>query len=223
MLDEVKTGFCRTGPFLAAHHYSVDGAIVVLAKAMSGGLIPSAAVLMREDIYKSVYGSLNRSLIHTSKFSENGLAMRVGLAVLDVLEQERLGERSSRLRAYMRRRIAEELSGFKNGPRHSRRRIVFRHQLSSASQSWVATCFRGVRQDAFAEPILDGSAGTCPSRDGSVTSRLEVLWRRLYRMYALSAAAQQGLRPRSLSLSQAVVQQLLIMPFRLLIKHAAKG
>lgn len=111
ILDEVQTGFCRTGPFLAAHHYGVEPDMVVLAKAMSGGLIPSAAVLMREDIYKSVYGSLRRCLIHTSTFSENGLAMRVGLAVLDTLERENLGARSRHLGEYIRRRLREELSG----------------------------------------------------------------------------------------------------------------
>jgi ornithine--oxo-acid transaminase len=112
VFDEVQTGFCRTGPFLAANHYSVDADIVVLAKAMSGGLIPSAAVLMREEIYKSVYGSMKRSLIHTSTFSENGLAMRVGLAVLDTLANENLSQKSTELGHYMRRRLREELSGF---------------------------------------------------------------------------------------------------------------
>lgn len=112
VFDEVQTGFCRTGPFLAAQHYSVNADMVVLAKAMSGGLIPSAAVLMREDIYKSVYGSFKRSLIHTSTYSENGLAMRVGLAVLDTLAREKLGERATTLGDYMRRRLREELADF---------------------------------------------------------------------------------------------------------------
>ncbi|MFL6451443.1 MAG: aspartate aminotransferase family protein [Bryobacteraceae bacterium] len=66
ILDEVQTGFFRTGKFLAAHHYRVEPDMVVLAKAMSGGLVPSGAVLMRDSIYDSVYGSLKRSLIHTS-------------------------------------------------------------------------------------------------------------------------------------------------------------
>ncbi len=97
VLDEVQTGFHRTDPFLAAHHYSAEPDIVLLAKAMSGGLIPSGAVLMTDAIYDSVYGSLKRSLVHTSTFSENGLAMRVGLAVLDTLESERLAARSAEL------------------------------------------------------------------------------------------------------------------------------
>ena len=112
VLDEVQTGFCRTGPFLAAHHYSVDADMVILAKAISGGLIPSGAVLMTDEIYKSVYGSLRRSLIHTSTYSENGLAMRVGLAVLDTLQREKLGERSAALGKYMRARLQDALSGF---------------------------------------------------------------------------------------------------------------
>ncbi len=112
VLDEVQTGFCRTGPFLAAHHYGVDADMVVLAKAMSGGLVPSGAVLMSDEIYSSVYGSLKRSLIHTSTFSENGLAMRVGLAVLDTLASQDLGQRSARLGLYMRDRLEDALSSF---------------------------------------------------------------------------------------------------------------
>ncbi|MBV9763235.1 MAG: aspartate aminotransferase family protein [Acidobacteriaceae bacterium] len=112
VLDEVQTGFFRTGKFLAAHHYGVEPDIVVLAKALSGGLIPSGAVLMTHAIYESVYGSLKRSLIHTSTFSENGLAMRVGLAVLDALENENAEVLSAELGAYMRERLRQVLSDF---------------------------------------------------------------------------------------------------------------
>lgn len=110
--DEVQTGFYRTGKFLASHHYSVVPDIIVLAKALSGGLVPSGAVLMTDSIYESVYGSLKRSLIHTSTFSENGLAMRVGLAVLDTLEAEDAGLQSAVLGSYMRRQLRQKLAGF---------------------------------------------------------------------------------------------------------------
>ena len=112
VLDEVQTGFYRTGPFLAAHHDSVEPDMVVLAKAMSGGLVPSGAVLMTDAVYHSVYGSLKRSLIHTSTYSENGLAMRVGLAVLDALEAEQADTHSAAHGAYLRKRLREKLSGF---------------------------------------------------------------------------------------------------------------
>ena len=112
VLDEVQTGMFRTGRFLAAHHYGLDPDMVVLAKALSGGLIPCGAVLMSNRIYDSVYSSLKRAIVHTSTFSENNLAMRAGLASLDVLEHEHLGERAAAMGEYLRRRLREALAGY---------------------------------------------------------------------------------------------------------------
>jgi ornithine--oxo-acid transaminase len=112
VLDEVQTGLGRTGSFLAAHRYKLHPDMIVLAKALSGGLIPSAAVLMTDDVYRSVYNSLKRSIIHTSTYSENGLAMRAGLATLDVIEQEGLVDRSERLGSYLRKSLSQKLSGY---------------------------------------------------------------------------------------------------------------
>lgn len=112
VFDEVQTGFYRTGKFLASHHFGVHADIVILAKALSGGLIPSGAVLMTDPIYNAVYGSLKKSLIHTSTYSENGLAMRVGLAVLDTLQQENLGQRAEEMGNYLRAELREQLAGF---------------------------------------------------------------------------------------------------------------
>jgi ornithine--oxo-acid transaminase len=112
VLDEVQTGMYRTGPFLASHHYGLDPDMTILAKALSGGLIPVGAVLTTDAIYDSVYGSLRRAIVHTSTFSENGLAMRAGLATMDVLEGERLGERATAMGAELRRRLAEALADF---------------------------------------------------------------------------------------------------------------
>jgi ornithine--oxo-acid transaminase len=112
VLDEVQTGMYRTGLFLAAHHYAVDPDMVVLAKALSGGLIPSGALLMSDAVYDAVYPSIQRAIVHTSTFSENSLAMRAGLATLDVLERERLGEQSAVRGEYLRLRLREALSNF---------------------------------------------------------------------------------------------------------------
>ena len=112
VLDEVQTGMYRTGPFLASHLFHTDPDMVVLAKALSGGLIPCAAVLATDAVYDSVYGSLKRALIHTSTFSENGLAMRAGLATLNVLERGGLGDRSIVMGQYLRERLRDALSGY---------------------------------------------------------------------------------------------------------------
>ncbi len=112
VLDEVQTGMYRTGPFLAAQHFAVEPDMVILAKAMSGGLVPCGAVLMSEAVCDSVYSSLPRAFVHTSTFSENSLAMRAALATLDILEREELGRRSSEAGEYLRSRLAEALRDF---------------------------------------------------------------------------------------------------------------
>jgi ornithine--oxo-acid transaminase len=112
VLDEVQTGLHRTGPFLAAHHYGLDPDMVVLAKALSGGLVPTAALLMTDEIYGSVFNSLKRSIIHTSTYSENGLSMRAGLATLLTLDAGGLGERSRRMGDLLRSRLRQALSGY---------------------------------------------------------------------------------------------------------------
>ncbi len=112
VLDEVQTGLCRTGRFLASHHYGLDPDMVILAKALSGGLIPVGAVLMTDAIYESVYDSLGRAIVHTSTYSENGLAMRAGLATLEVLESERLAEGALRQGEEFRARLTQALSPY---------------------------------------------------------------------------------------------------------------
>jgi ornithine--oxo-acid transaminase len=112
VLDEVQTGLYRSGRFLAAHRYGADPDIVILAKALSGGLIPSGAVLTTAEVYDSVYNSLKRAIVHTSTYSENSLAMRAGLATLDVLDEENLGSRAEAAGDYLRGRMREALGGF---------------------------------------------------------------------------------------------------------------
>jgi ornithine--oxo-acid transaminase len=111
VLDEVQTGMFRTGTFLAAHQFNVQADLVVLAKALGGGLVPVSAVLMTDRVYDAVYDSLKRSIVHTSTFSENALAMRAGLATLDVLERENLGGRATELGALLRAKLRERLAG----------------------------------------------------------------------------------------------------------------
>jgi ornithine--oxo-acid transaminase len=112
VLDEVQTGMYRTGPFMAARRFGVEPDIATLAKALSGGLIPVGATLMTEEVSGAVYSSLGRAYVHSSTFGENSLAMRAGLATLDVLERGDWGARAERLGDAFRQRMAEALSPF---------------------------------------------------------------------------------------------------------------
>src|ERR1700756_3841165 len=112
VLDEVQSGMYRTGLFLAAHHFGVEPDMVVMAKAMSGGLVPCGAVLMSDAVCHSVYSSLPRAFVHTSTFSENSLAMRAALSTLEVLEREALGERAVTAGEYLREQLITALREF---------------------------------------------------------------------------------------------------------------
>lgn len=110
--DEVQTGMFRTGPFLASHHFNIQPDIVIPAKALSGGLVPVSAVLMSERVHRSVFTSFKRSIVHATTFGENSLSMRAGLATLDVLEQEQLGNRAEELGEKLRQQLRDQLADF---------------------------------------------------------------------------------------------------------------
>lgn len=95
--DEIQTGFGRTGRFSAFEHWGVEPDVVLFAKALSGGFIPSGAVLTRKHIFDRVFNRMDRAVVHGSTFSKNNLAMAAGLATLEVIEQEGLVERAAQL------------------------------------------------------------------------------------------------------------------------------
>jgi ornithine--oxo-acid transaminase len=96
--DEVQSGMGRTGRFLALEHDGdVDPDIVVLAKTLSAGLVPVGAVLCRKWIHDKVFSSMQRSVVHSSTFSQGSLAMVAGLVTLDLLDRENLIARAARM------------------------------------------------------------------------------------------------------------------------------
>jgi ornithine--oxo-acid transaminase len=112
VLDEVQTGMGRTGTFLAGQRYGVEPDMIIMAEALSGGLVPCGAVLMTDQIYKSVFHSLRRAFIHKSTFGENSLAMLAGLATMDVLQRERLMPRAESLGNEFREHLQAALTPY---------------------------------------------------------------------------------------------------------------
>ena len=97
--DEVQSGMGRTGKFLAIEHDGpdVDPDIVILAKMLSGGFVPVGAVLCKKWIHEKVFSSMQRSVVHSSTFSQGSLAMAAGLAALDVLDRHQLMANAARM------------------------------------------------------------------------------------------------------------------------------
>ncbi len=106
VFDEVPNGLGKTGRFFAFEHFGAVPDIVVLGKALGGGILPLAAVIARRDL--DVAGDL--SVGHYTH-EKNPLLARAGLTTLDILEQEGLVERASRLGAWALDRLRALVDG----------------------------------------------------------------------------------------------------------------
>ncbi len=95
IIDEVQTGFGRTGRLFASEHYGLQPDILCLAKSLAGG-VPMGAVCLGPRVMES--GRIAKG-VHGSTFGGNPLACAAALATLDVLANEQLAERATRLGA----------------------------------------------------------------------------------------------------------------------------
>ncbi len=100
--DEVQTGIARTGKLLACDHYGIRPDILILGKALSGGVMPVSAVLADDEIMRTI-----RPGEHGSTFGGNPLACAVAMAALEVVKDERLAENAARLGNRFRRRMQQ--------------------------------------------------------------------------------------------------------------------
>ncbi|UCF65596.1 MAG: ornithine--oxo-acid transaminase [bacterium] len=95
--DEVQTGLGRTGKMLASEHEGVKPDILILGKALSGGVIPISAVLARDEIMLTIKPGQ-----HGSTFGGNPLAGKVAMAALEILKKEDLAANAEKLGNYFR-------------------------------------------------------------------------------------------------------------------------
>ncbi len=102
--DEVQTGIARTGKLLACDHENVKPDILILGKAISGGVFPVSAVLADDEIMMCI-----RPGEHGSTFGGNPLANRVAVAALEVVKEENLSNNAERL-GYILRKELESLN-----------------------------------------------------------------------------------------------------------------
>lgn len=98
--DEVQTGIARTGQLIACHHENVQPDILILGKALSGGMYPVSAVLANDNIMNVIKPGQ-----HGSTFGGNPIACAVAVAALDVVEDEKLSERAEKLGQLFRSEI----------------------------------------------------------------------------------------------------------------------
>jgi ornithine--oxo-acid transaminase len=100
--DEVQTGFCRTGKTFAYMHEGIEPDIIVMGKALGGGVFPVSGIAANEEIM-----SIFTPGSHGSTFGGNPLGCAVAMASIDVLVDENLADRSEELGAYFRKRLVD--------------------------------------------------------------------------------------------------------------------
>jgi len=95
MLDEIQTGFGRTGKLFCYEHEGIRPDVLIVGKALGGGVLPVSAVISDKYIMDVITPGT-----HGSTFGGNPLACAVGSAAIDVLLEEKLPQRSAELGAY---------------------------------------------------------------------------------------------------------------------------
>ena len=103
--DEVQTGLCRTGKMLACDHEGVRPDILVLGKAISGGMLPISCVLADDEIMLTI-----KPGEHGSTYGGNPIAAKVAIAAIEVLNDENLAEQATRIGKIFR----DEMRSFKS-------------------------------------------------------------------------------------------------------------
>ncbi len=102
MADEVQTGIARTGKMLACDHEGVRPDVLILGKAISGGLMPVSCVLADDEIMMTI-----KPGEHGSTYGGNPIACRVSMAALQVVKDEKLAENAEKLGKIFRDRVGQ--------------------------------------------------------------------------------------------------------------------
>ena len=103
--DEIAVGFGRTGTLFACEQAGIAPDFLCLSKGLTGGYLPLSVVMATDRVYQAFYDdTLERGFLHSHSFSGNPLACRAALAVLDILEEEKVLERNRNTAATLNRR-----------------------------------------------------------------------------------------------------------------------
>lgn len=109
MVDEVATGFGRTGKMFAIEHEDVQPDMMTLAKGITGGYLPIAATLTSEKVYQAFYGDFKegKTFYHGHSYTGNQLGCAAALANLEVFEKENLVKKAEEKSIWLTRQLKE--------------------------------------------------------------------------------------------------------------------
>lgn len=153
--DEIQTGLCRTGKLLCCDWAGIVPDVVLLGKAISGGVLPLSVVLSSKEIMLCI-----KSGEHGSTYGGNPLASAVGMAALQVLKDEKLSERAQELGVRFRARLQDMVAKFSfvEGVRGMGllNALIIRAAPDDVDESWAwQFCLRLAANGLLAKPTHD--------------------------------------------------------------------
>lgn len=107
IVDEIQTGFGRTGKIFACEHEGIVPDIMCVAKSFGGGVMPLAAYITNEQVWENAYGSIDKATLHTSTFGGNSRAAAAGIASLEVVWRENLAGQAEEKGNYLKDKLNE--------------------------------------------------------------------------------------------------------------------
>jgi acetylornithine/succinyldiaminopimelate/putrescine aminotransferase/predicted amino acid dehydrogenase len=170
--DEIQTGLYRTGTALACEHEAVTPDILLLSKALGGGLLPLGACLVRVEWWDADF-----ALTHSSTFANNNLACAVGLAVLRELERPELRQGVALLGAQLQQGLAGLAARFPCAVKEVRGRGLLR-AIELREPAWDAGCFmsfahhQGLAAYLFAALLAERGVLALPTLNDSNAIRI---------------------------------------------------
>ncbi|MBR5303526.1 MAG: adenosylmethionine--8-amino-7-oxononanoate transaminase [Candidatus Gastranaerophilales bacterium] len=116
ILDEIATGFLRTGKMFACNHANIAPDIMCVSKGLTGGYMPMAIAITTDKIYNAFYDDYNtyKAFMHSHTYSGNPLGASCALGVLDILETGKIQEQLKETTLYFNEIIKEKFLNHKN-------------------------------------------------------------------------------------------------------------
>ena len=109
IMDEVVSGFGRTGKMFGHEHWGVKADVFTFAKGMASGYMPVAATVVKEHIFEAFYGETSelKHFRHINTYGGHPVAAAVSLKNIDIVKQENLPANAAKMETYLRNRLSE--------------------------------------------------------------------------------------------------------------------
>ena len=141
--DEIAVGFGRTGTLFACEQAGITPDFLCLSKGLTGGYLQLSVVLATDRVYGAFYDDkLERGFLHSHSYSGNPLACRAALAVLDILEEEKVLERNRNTAAILNRR-AEGLRSHRRVAHFRNTGMIWAFDVKDARPGFARDFYRG--------------------------------------------------------------------------------